>query len=179
MESCNYQHVPARLHTGEKLPIPNFEVGEHIYRRCKEEEIANPFLTIDLKELSVNRRGLAGNTISEEADVLINITADNAENYPLQVCTMVIRDLNVESGTYDKDFNQEKGGQNYVAKVKLIHDPDKCMYPHCVFRIWLGDALVTRENYKTTLKKMDKLKDKIRLALGAMVLQKQISQTLT
>ena len=77
---------------------------------------------------------------------------------------------------YNKEFSQEKNGQNTTARIKLIHEPKPCMYPHCTFRIWLEGTIVTCDNYKQTLKKWRKIRTKLKDELASMIIQRVVSQ---
>ncbi|HRG00812.1 MAG TPA: hypothetical protein PKZ75_06830 [Bacteroidia bacterium] len=176
--ACTLAHVPPRLHQLEKPAINHFEIGEEIYRRCTPVELENPFKGISICELSHNRQGLAGNIISQPQDALINITGVGENTYDKVVCTLVIRDINEQLGTYCKEFNQEKDKTLHNAKLQLIHEPDNCMYPHCVFRVWLDEELITYDNYNL-VDKLKQIKTQLKSALASMIIQKQISQELT
>jgi hypothetical protein len=53
--------------------------------------------------------------------------------------------------------------------MQLIHDPLCYMYPHCIFRIWVNNVVVTKENYEVTFSKLNKLRTAIRQELVTMI----------
>ncbi|CAN5326048.1 hypothetical protein BH09BAC5_BH09BAC5_00760 [soil metagenome] len=181
--NCELEHIPGELHKGNKVTIESFEVGEEIYRRCSAEQLENPFIGgVSICELSVNRRGIAPDFISQPNDVLLNITGIGDPILNKVVCTLTIKDLHPVSNTYEKSFEQTKENPQthlpvlYRASMKLIHEPEICMYPHCVFRVWLNGELVTMDNYRGTIYKVKKIKTELQMALVEMIVQRQISQ---
>lgn len=50
------------------------------------------------------------------------------------------------------------------------------MYPHSVFRVRLNGEIVTYENYKDTLKKVNKIRNLLKEELASMIRQNQVSQ---
>lgn len=175
-EVCTLTYIPDRLHSTNKQPITQFSVGEFLFRRCKPEELANPFAAISLTELSHNRSGLREQALSLPDDVLFNILEnDPVEIYELEVCPLEIIDLN-ESNQYSKFFEEEKNGERIIVRMDLLHDPAPCMYPHCIFRIWVGDIVVNFDNYKASLGRYNQIRTKIREELASMIVTKNISQ---
>jgi hypothetical protein len=175
--ACNLEHVPERLHKTEGKQVINaFEVGEEIYRRCTDAELENPFKSISICELSLNRKGLADNHISQPEDVLINITGVGDAIYNKTICTLIIKDVCNETLTYNKEFVEEKQTVQYSARMRLMHEPSPCMYPHCVFRVWLNDQLITLDNYRDTIDKLKQIKTQLKASLASMILQRRISQ---
>ncbi len=173
--ACNLQHVPERLHKDDKPTINNFEVGEELYFRCTQEELDNPYLKISICELSHNRKGLANNIISEQDDVLINITGEGDPVINKLVCVLVIKDVDAETGTFNKAFTQNKNQVDNHARIKLIHEPETCMYPHCVFRVWLNEVIIGYHNYGL-INSLKQIKTHLKTELASMIIQKQISQ---
>lgn len=107
--------------------------------------------------------------MSEKDDVLLDIReGENEERYKgFEIAEIKID--KVSNGTYEKSFEYKKGETLIIAKITLLHDPEPCMYPHCVFRIWLGDTKVDYQNYNDTLKKAHQLRTLIRQELATMV----------
>ncbi len=154
-------------------------MGEELYYRCKPEVIEDPYKTQSIAELSHNRSG-TGQSISLPNDVLYSIKVDeDFETYVDKVvCTLVIRDLTPDN-RYDKWFEQDKNGRVVCANIQLIHVPETCMYPHCVFRIWLDGVLVTMDNYKTTLGKVNEIRNRLRFEIASMIYNKEVSQAIS
>ena len=141
--------------------------------RCNKEDLSNPYNSITIAELSHNRQGLNENIISEANDVLYNISSKNSfEKYDKEICSIKIKDLNNEE-QYDKFFTD----QHNSANIKLIHQPVPCMYPHTIFRIILNGEIVTFDNYKTGLKKLNKLRIIIKEELASMIYTETLSQS--
>jgi hypothetical protein len=173
--SCTLRHIPQRLHSNDRPIINEFVVGEEIYRRCKKEELENPFVNISIADVSVNRQGKPIE-ISIPEDVLINILECGAENYNLEICKLKIISL-LDNHTFDKKFSEEKDGITHIAQMKLVHDPHHCMYPHCEFRVWLNNEHLTMSNFSDKLKKLKVIKAALRQELAKMIIQKEISQS--
>ena len=177
MQGCPLHYIPGRLHTNDRQIIDEFEVNENLYKRCKPEDLKNPYWAATLSELSHNRSGLTGDILCNPDDVLYNIKLEEqAEKYEgLKVCTIRIKDLNDEN-RYKKTFSEIKNGEIFNAVIELFHDPIPCMYPHSVFRIWLNGEIVTYENYKQTLKKVNRIRNSIREELASMIRKNELSQ---
>jgi len=177
--ACDKAHVPDRLRKNQRDPVEVFEVNEEIYYRCLPEVLDNPYKGISICELSHNRQGLQINRLSEPNDVLINITGNGPNTYTDKVvCVLTIKDVDGTANTYNKTFTQEKDNIQHEARMKLIHDPDECMYPHSVFRVWLNEELINYNNYNL-VDKLKQIKSGLKTALAAMIIQRQISQTTT
>jgi len=174
--SCTLRHVPERLHKQGKSLLNEFEIGEEIYRRCKKEELENPFASISIADISVNRQGILSQKLSNPEDVLINILECGAPDYKAEICLLKIKDLS-DDKTYDKTFEQVKNDQVYTARMTLIHDPACCMYPHCEFRVWIDGKHITRENHDETIGKLKQIRGRLKHALAEMIVKREISQT--
>lgn len=176
MAICNLKHVPENLHTNNRQPIEIFMVGEYMYRRCNKEDIDNPFKSISLTELSHNRSGFGDNILSNPEDVLYNIKEGaSAPFYEDQViCKLKIVSLSDEN-KYKKKFSQIKNEIQVDAYMELLHQPEPCMFPHCVFRIWVGHVIVTYDNYKELLNNLQQIKTQIRQELVSMIVTSKIS----
>jgi len=175
MPNCSLHYVPERLHWNDKPLLISFQLGDLIYRRCKPEDLENPFKYISLRDISNNIGSCQAIQVSQPDDVLINIDEDSKDElYDGQItCTLQIIEL-TESNDYQKFDSQEKNGHTYQSKVKLLHDPLCCMYPHCIFRIWIDDVVVTEENYNDTLQKLKIIRTKIRQDLALMIRRGEI-----
>jgi len=174
MVACTLQYIPEILHTNDRQPIEVFTVGEFMYRRCKPEYLDNPFGNINLTELSHNRSGFGDQILSDENDVLYSIKIyEEIEIYnDQQISTLEIISLNQEN-KYCKIFEQMKDGNKIIARMDILHDPEPCMLPHCIFRIWVGDDKITSDNYKVTLKKFNEIRNKIREELTSMIIKER------
>ncbi|MEO6838549.1 MAG: hypothetical protein ABI185_09170 [Ginsengibacter sp.] len=177
MQECLLHYIPGRLHTNDRKIIDEFDLNENLYKRCRQEDLKNPYLAGTLSELSHNRSGLIEDILCNPDDVLYNIKPEEQdEKYEdLKVCTIRIKDLNNEN-RYKKTFREIKNGETFNAVIELFHDPIPCMYPHSVFKIWLNGEIVTYQNYKQTLKKVNQIRNSIREELASMVRKKELSQ---
>jgi hypothetical protein len=170
MPNCTLQYIPERLHQNDKPVLVDFQVGDLIFRRCNPKELENPFQAISLRDISNNLGTNCGNFISEMDDVLFNIVPeDEIEKYTGKVvCVLEIKSLN-QNNQYIKNFQEIKEGNSNDCNMQLLHDPLFCMYPHCVFRIWVNKVVVTKDNYEVTLSKLNKLRTAIRQELATMI----------
>ena len=50
------------------------------------------------------------------------------------------------------------------------------MYPHCVFRVWVNDELITYNNYENTVKKLSYIKLQLKEELAYMIIKREVSQ---
>jgi hypothetical protein len=172
LRPCQLNYIPGRLHTNDREALQIFSVGEFLYRRCKPEEMTNPYNTISLAEISHNRAGDTQNIISEANDVLYNIVpaAEGERHADMMVCHIVIKDLD-EKGQYDKSFSDDKGN---VARMRLLHDPDPCMFPHCVFRVWYNEEVAKMENRNYT--RNGKIRIQLKHELASMIYTNILTQ---
>ncbi|MDD5150946.1 MAG: hypothetical protein PHC28_10810 [Flavobacterium sp.] len=174
--NCDLDHIPERLHQNNNPLIENFSIGEFLYRRCDKEDLSNPYLKISLTELSHNR-SLNGNNRSYPNDVLFDIKKDNNTKIipDKVVCNLIIKSLN-DDYKYIKKFEETKTNIVYNAVLCLLHQPEPCMYHHCVFRIILDGVIITYDNYKTTLNKLNKIKTAIKTEIASMIYTGEIDQ---
>ncbi len=177
MQECLLPYIPTRLHTNDKPIIEQFEVGEYLYMRCTLDQLSNPYKSISITELSHNRSGLKDNILCNPDDVLFSITQDEefGKHENLDICTLEIISLNA-GGKFNKLYTESKNEITYTGRLELLHEPESCMYPHCVFRVWLNNDRVTYDNYKATLKKVQKIKTEMKEELASMIRKKQVSQ---
>lgn len=177
MKECNLPHIPSRLHTNQRPIIKAFEVDEFLYRRCKPEELENPFKTVSIRELSHNRSGLEQNILCNPEDVLFNIIQDDdKERYEeMVVCTLKIKSL-TDDNKYKKNYEQIKGGKTYTCQMELLHEPEPCMYPHCVFRIFIDGIVVDKDNYDITIKKLNEIRTRLKEELASIIFRREVRQ---
>ena len=177
MEECQLSYIPERLHKKDKPIIDYFDIGEFLYRRCNPDELANPFKSISITELSHNRGGLTSQPLCNPSDVLYSINPnENFERYSGKVvCTLVIKSLK-HNKTFKKKYTQEKDNQVYTCFLELFHDPVSCMYPHCVFRVVINEEVITYDNYKNTLGKLSQIRNELKEELASMIIQREVNQ---
>lgn len=170
--NCTLVYIPERLHQRNRTPITSFEVGERLYFRCKSEVLDNPYKAISITELSHNRSGLNSNILCVPDDVLFNIKENEPEERyeGLEICIIEIKYLESNS-VYNKTYSETKNSAQFNCRIRLIHEPDCCMYPHSVFRVWINDELITYDNYNDTVKKLNKIRSLLKNELASMIIQ--------
>lgn len=202
MNTCPIPYIPCRLHAGDKPDIPEFELGEKLYRRCPEASWEKPFSTISLVDISVNR---AGNTstgpLCEPEDVLYNFN-QTAKQPGQRIVGEVCRELVVKelhsSGTALKivsvpplPVKQATGPQTGAPQatvaaplpecvIRLLHKKEACNYAHCAIELKLNGEEVTFQNYKAGLgaksREIAALRDMCRQELGKMFLMQEAKE---
>ena len=176
-EACSISYIPERLHRNNRPIIDHFEVGECLYMRCKPDVVHNPYMGISITELSHNRQGLSTNYLSIPDDVMYNI--DIEKNYEIipdrVICILKIKSLNAEN-KYRKVFTQTKNEHQHECVIELLHDPECCMYPHAVFRVWLDNIRITYDNYEKTINKLKEIKQKLKYELASMIVRLEVDQ---
>ncbi|CAN5588655.1 hypothetical protein BH10BAC4_BH10BAC4_19790 [soil metagenome] len=174
---CKLEYIPHRLKRNRRPIIQTYQIGEHLFYRCKPEELENPYKKISIAELSHNRSGFPLDSLSTAADVLYNINPNNTfERYTnLEICILEIKSLTPQN-IYRKQFSETKADVIYNAIIELRHDPGDCMYPHSVFRVSFNGEIVTYDNYQKTLGKHPKIRNSIKEEIASMIKRRQVSQ---
>lgn len=178
MPDCNIPYIPDHLHANERIALSTFSVGEELYFRCDPKDLDNPYKGISITELSHNRSRTGEEAICEPEDVLWNIREeDDFQRYPNKVvCTLTIRDLNEDFG-YKKEYSQKKDNEDRVCVMALLHEPETCMFPHCVFRVWVDGVTISYENYKATIQKLNEIRNRLKAELASMIFRREVSQS--
>jgi len=170
--NCPLDYIPKHLHTIDKPTIVKFTVGEELYYRCRKGTCEKPYDQIPLFDISHNRNFGQPSTYLKD-DVLYNIIeGDPNERYEnLEVITLIITQLK-NNTTYTKEI-VSSNNPNLKVNIKLIHDPEPCMYPHSVFEISINDEIINRNNFKKLLNKKNRtyknLRTDIRQELSSMI----------
>jgi hypothetical protein len=175
--SCHLEYIPVHLYQEEHKPLlKKFAVEDILYRRCAPELLQNPYKAKTPVELSHNLGTVLGNFLSHRRDVLWSIKEEESfKRYNESICTLTIKLLR-EDGSYYKEFEQQKNGMNYRCVMQLIHDPEPCMYPHCIFRIWINGELITTANSNQTINKLKVIKRLVKQELARMIITREIRQ---
>lgn len=169
-------YIPNHLYSNNKPIINLFNIGDVLYHRCSYEKLGNPYLSITITDLSHNIGVNNGNVISSKEDVLYSIKRDELiQKYDQAICELEIVSLNVNSN-YHKFFYQIKNEKEIKGEIKLLHQPVPFMYPHCIFRVWIDDVIVTYDNYKASLKKVNEIRTAIKHEFTKMIRRQEISQ---
>ena len=177
MPICSIPHIPDRLKLNGRPIIVEFEIGEFLYMRCDQGVLDNPYEKISITELSHNRSGLKGNTLCNPDDVLFSIKeTDGFEKYAdKEICILEIKSL-TPANKFKKTYSETKDTLIYNCEFELLHEPELCMYPHCVFRVVINEEIVTYANYKTTLRKVTKIRNSLKEELASMIVRQAINQ---
>lgn len=157
---CSLSYIPKRLHWGSKKKINVFFLNEELYWRCDQSNFDNPYTSISLADVSINRQGNPKSPISHPSDVLYDTTDSLNEKYHKGVIVLEIKKINQP---YVKEYNLiDANNININVKMELLHDPLCCMFPHCIFQFRLNNSIVTIENYKKTFGKDNKHLSRLR-----------------
>ena len=202
MDTCPIPYIPCRLHAGDKPDIPEFEVGEKLYRRCPEAVWDKPFSTISLVDISINRAGPTSVApLCEPEDVLFNFNQTEkqpGERIVSEVCReLVVKEID-GTGTARKKVSVPKlpviqstatpTGITQTTEeapppecvIRLLHKKEVCNYAHCVFELRLNGVEVTFRNYKEGLgaksRELSALRDLCRQELGKMFLSQEAKE---
>jgi hypothetical protein len=166
---------------GDRTEHQAFYIDELIFRRCKEHEKLDPFNSISLADVSVNRAGTDANFFCHRDDTLFNTNPENGKGEVIQnevVCDLIIKEL-IDS-QYFKILEFEKKLEDGsttkdVCSILLKHKPDKCNYAHCAFVFcYNGVEISTFEIYKQTLKKNNPLKTLCKNELAKLIVKEEI-----
>ncbi len=180
MIPCQLAHIPPHLHSNDKPLLPEFYVGEYVFRRCLPTETTNPFPTISLKDISVNRQGSnIQSPLCQPEDTLYALESVTERYENFVVVAMEVMEVEPEAMTYKKSFvSVNEDGNSSEATITLLHDPLPCNYAHSIFRLSVDNETVTADNYKKTLGKQNalagKLREYCRHELAIMIVQNQI-----
>jgi hypothetical protein len=183
VEECSLLQIPPRLHANGRAALLRFEVGERLYRRCKPDEIENPFAKISLVDLSVNREGPKEVApLCEPQDVLRDFSAESAEEWlPAGEVAVALEVMEVnEEGTYryESELPGSPAPATATCVLQLAHDQEPCNYSHSAFKLFLNADEVTFDNYDEKeglgAKKYRKFRTQCRFELGQMLLKGQI-----
>ncbi len=173
-QQCFLEHIPKNLHRRGRKLCKKFYLHEEIYRRCPTHLIDNPFATITLSDVSLNRQGNPRKSICQPDDVLFNVvdsTGHNVPKYNESVIILKIKRL-LKNKTYKKVLTYN--GNTLIMYLK--HSPEPCNYSHTVFEFVLNDSIVTFDNYNNGLKKnaYKRLRDDCRLEISKMIIRHEI-----
>ena len=160
---CNLEYIPSHLHTVDKPTVNQFSIGEKLFYRCLPQNLAKPYDTISLKDISHNRNFCDDDRYGSE-NVFYNVLEDdNREKYDgYNFVTIIVNNLE-ENTTYTKEFIKVNHLNETVRIIlTLKHSPIACMYPHSVFEIRVNDEIVNDMNYENTLGKDNKFFSRIR-----------------
>jgi len=186
LEPCTNPFIPERLKTKGRPDLPDFSIGEKLFRRCAVENIDNPFDDFKLYDVSINRELGQSIVLSEANDVLRSPNPSSELEIYIKgaIVALVIKELcPVLLTTYSKEITDDgidgaNQPYNHSCVITLLHNKIPCNYSHCVFQIEFNKELVTKENYKNSLGKSNatcrKLRTKCKLEFEKMVMYKII-----
>ena len=151
---CILPHVPTRLYWDGYFKKNNFFHDEKLYWRIKKENTENPFGTITLTDISVNRSGISPQILSEPQDVFINITGEGEPIYKeFDVIELSIKKIELDrkpQKLYQFPEIMTENVSQVSVILQLIHDPLPCNNAHSMFRFIFDKEIVTFDNYKTS-----------------------------
>lgn len=174
---CELPYIPNYLHWDNKEINPNFFHEEKLFWRCRPEKAENPYKTISLAEVSVNRSGNKDNFYSKPDDVFWDTTNSENERYE----DFIALQLAVKKVDFDK--NPEKvvtayNSNNDLLKaiLALVHDPLPCNYSHCLIRVILEGDIITLDNYKKKFgkKSLKRLRQACKDEVSKMIIRREI-----
>ena len=179
---CEISYIPKRLHCNGRDNIEHFYIEEKLYRRSKVEETINPFASITLVDISVNRSGPKNSVLSEPEDVLFNTTPGKyqVEKFgDMAVVALVVKEL--DNNKYIKSRSKITPGiagaqdVTHTCRIELHHDKDEpCIYPHSTFKIFFDDVEQTFDNYNQGLNRHKQLRNWCRQEIGRMIERKEV-----
>lgn len=163
---CKLAHVPSYLHWDRETVFNKFFHNEELYwRRSKADiEKENPFLSITLADVSVNRSGNNEVFFSKPQDVLINIENTNETHYSgYGVFILSVNKIDFDKESKKSFTEIDTNGQMYIVEMHLIHDPIDCNKAHSMFRFKFDSQFVKFDEYKNSLgKDLPKVLKKLR-----------------
>lgn len=154
---CTLPHIPSHLHWDRKTIQPNFYHDEKLYWRRPIEKLEeeNPFLTITLADVSVNRSGNDKMFFSNHEDVLLKLDNDGETHYTGQgILILAIHKIDFDKES-KKGFTEyiEPNGKQLTAEMHLVHDPLDCNKAHSMFRFKFDGQFVKFSDYKNSFGK--------------------------
>lgn len=174
-QQCLLAHIPKKLHQRGRKTCNKFYINEEIYRRCPNDLLENPFGSITLSDISLNRQGKNTNSpISVPDDVLLNIIEKTGNNVPKYHESIVV--LKIKRLLKNNSFKKIITESGNVLYMNLKHDPVPCNYSHTVFELTLNKTIVTYSNYDETLgkKKYKRIRQDCRLQIAKMIIRREI-----
>ncbi len=131
---CDNLLIPTRLHQVDREPNQEFERNELLYRRFKVREPFDEWLNnnrISAAIFPVDRKGDSLNRdlyCESYKDVLYNIEVDGVDISYYGVVGFSCKEV------FDCPcFTDELGN---VYDIRLQHEPEPCMYPHSVIKVY-------------------------------------------
>ncbi len=153
---CQLPHVPNYLHWDGNTIVNSFFHGEKLYWRRSLKEISNdnPFTTITLADISMNRSGKSGLLFSTAKDSLIDITKGLPAYYEncgvIELCVEKSNYHKIAKKTFIDPLTVDKNENQYIVEMYLVHDPLCCNSAHSMFRFKYDGQFVRFEDYKNS-----------------------------
>jgi hypothetical protein len=126
---CTISDIPEQLHRNGRPVVPDFERDEFIYRRFINSNEAEIF---KLQDTSVNRSKFS----QSPSDVLFNIK-DGRRYFNQGIVQLKVSDVERIECSHPTLPNQR-------FTLKLIHDPEECMYPHSIIGVYLNGQKIEK-----------------------------------
>lgn len=180
---CHLPYIPQRLHCNGRPDINQFYLHEYLFRRCLEKDKENPFLTISLVDVSVNRSGPPDNILSVPGDVLFNTSPGkygdterlNMAVTPLQITELTENNNYIKRQTIVKELKNQPN--EHTCSINLRHKKEECMYPHCAFEIYYDDIELTFENHDDLIGRNKHLRTWCKNELAKMIIKEEVRIT--
>jgi hypothetical protein len=133
---CSAKGIPERLHRDNRLTIQSFSDKEKLWMRFDPshklvEGKPSPGILRSNKQ-SVNREFPEAQPPTHMEDVLYNI---NGPPHHLDSGILEFKVSHVNTLQKEHPTEPEK-----VFTFQIIHDPERCMYPHCEIRAYLNGS---------------------------------------
>jgi len=129
--------------------VNEFFNEEKLFWRCKDFSNINPFKTIRLADVSVNRSGSEEVFFSEAQDVLWNIFEDQEQERYAEHGFIVLSIMNLGLNEYFvRKYQETLHDVTVSAEMQLIHDPLLCNRAHSMLRFTYEGNTVKFEDYK-------------------------------
>lgn len=183
--ACSLSYIPRRLHSNGRPDIPDFFIGELLFRRCPPEIKDDPFGKISLIDLSVNRSGKSGSPISFPKDVLLNFAPTEktagVEQFNEEIVALELKEVNhhktyVKSRIIQREITKGKNKSidAHSCCICLKHKKIECNYSHCTFEVYFDGVEQTFENYSKSLGKHNSLKTWCKNEIAKMIIKEEV-----
>jgi hypothetical protein len=142
-EVCSNPKIPKRLHRNNRLPNQTFEPKEILFERFKIRVPFHEWVNNNTVSASIFQFKREGDSFNRELyslsplDVLFNIEIDGGD-----LTDYGVMGFKCETVKNCAPYVDE---MNNVFSMNIIHDPNPCMYPHTIIKVFkngVNDASV-------------------------------------
>jgi hypothetical protein len=139
-DECLRKRIPSRLHTLDRKPVPEFAATESLFVRHEPLGSAATYigqipLPKNVEDQSANREKFCESAL----DVLYD-TKEGNHFYDYEIAKVKVGDI--EAFRYEAigpEKRNERGEKIQEVRrftLKAIHEPTRCMYPHCTIQLY-------------------------------------------